>query len=104
MSDALALLRANLELLATPQGVAELFCSLDDDAQAQVFVHIGRIMDGWPRGYCGVAKHTQCYSIGNHLRTCTCSTESAREVVRLIYDAMQTDALERESNSTEVKP
>lgn len=71
----------------TPAQVAEAFCELDDDGQAQVFVHVAKIAEGWtdtnmPRGW-------QWHAVGRHLRTCECSTEAAREVVTAIAEGME---------------
>jgi hypothetical protein len=56
------------------------FCKMDDDQQAQFFVEVARIMDAWGSG----KRDSQAWHIGNHLATCACSTEEAREFVRMI--------------------
>jgi hypothetical protein len=72
--------------------LAERFCQMDDDAQAQFFCKVAAIMDRWPTGP-GLShgRSGQCYYIGRHLATCTCSTEAGRELVREIAGAMGYD-------------
>jgi hypothetical protein len=60
------------------EDLAEAFCEMDDDAQAQFFVEVARIIRSWE----GVARHLAVAAIGNHLRTCECATADARELVR----------------------
>lgn len=68
--------------------LAESFCDMDDDQQAKFFVEVARIMNAWG----GAKLYTQAYYIGRHLRTCACSTDDARELVRLIADATTGEA------------
>lgn len=58
--------------------LAAQFCAMTDDAQAQFFVHVARVMGSWG----SAAMDGQLSYIGRHLRTCECSTEAAREWVR----------------------
>lgn len=74
-----------IEVKLTPAQLAEAFCEMDDDAQAQFFVECAKIMDTW-----GVlARQMQSMLIGNHLRDCECSTLQARELVEMIADSMK---------------
>lgn len=57
--------------------IAEAFCELDDEQQAQFFIEAARIAEGWPTS----PRVLQWYSIGRHLKTCSCSTWEAREMV-----------------------
>lgn len=67
------------------KAIAELFCAMTDDGQAQFFVHVAATMAKWPRvGAC----ETQAFYIGKHLRDCECSTEGGREFIRSIIYAM----------------
>jgi hypothetical protein len=82
MSDtSTARLPMTITVELSPDKIAEAFCELDDDAQAQFFVSMARIMRSWktPAGWT-----VQAWNIGRHLATCTCVTEDAREVVREI--------------------
>jgi hypothetical protein len=63
--------------------LAQIFCEMDDDAQAQFFIEVARIFNGWP----GNRGSEQARYIANHMRTCECSTEAARELVRGIAEA-----------------
>lgn len=80
-------LRALAADLGTPEALAERFCELDDDAQAQFFVHVARIAEAWFAQGFGTAPQ-QAFNIGKHLATCECSTHEARAFVRNIHDAM----------------
>lgn len=60
--------------------LAEQFAALTDDAQAQFLCFAAERL--------GTAAENQAGYIGNHLRTCECSTESGRKFVRDIVDAM----------------
>lgn len=65
--------------------LAEIFANLDDDAQAQFFVHVAKIMMGWD----GLAPMlSQAQFIGAHLRNCKCSTNEARELIINIAHAI----------------
>jgi hypothetical protein len=69
--------------MSSPEGLAEEFCRLDDDAQARFFVHVARIASTWPRNQYGAnAAEWQASAIGRHLKNCSCSTEEARDFVR----------------------
>lgn len=59
--------------------LAEAFCELDDERQAQFFIECARIASAWPTKHGGASY--QWYLVGKHLRTCTCSTEEARTMI-----------------------
>ncbi|KKN41455.1 hypothetical protein LCGC14_0723260 [marine sediment metagenome] len=61
--------------------LAKAFCNLDDDQQAKFFVEVVRIAGDW--GTSNAAEH-QALAIGRHLKTCSCSTEGARDFIRSI--------------------
>lgn len=67
----------------TPRELAEAFCLMGDEAQAQFFIEIAEIVKGWS----GIGE-TQWLEVGRHLRDCKCSNESARDVVRDIAIAI----------------
>lgn len=74
----------------TPLELATAFCELDDEAQAQFFIEAARIAETWREDVKAGTSYGpgwQWYSIGRHLKTCSCSTEEAREMVREISRA-----------------
>jgi hypothetical protein len=76
-------MKLTVERRLTPVEIAEAFCELDDEQQAQFFIEAARIAEGWPAN----PRVMQWYSIGRHLATCSCSTWEAREMVRVIGEA-----------------
>jgi hypothetical protein len=66
--------------------LAEAFAQLDDEAQAQFFIEVARLAESWRTplgpGY-------QWYSVGKHLRDCSCATEEARDLVREIASGLE---------------
>lgn len=85
-------LKELVSMLGSVEFLAEQFCELDDDAQAQFFVHVARIMATWKGETFGnSAAEVQAFFIGRHLATCECSTEVARELVRGIHRAMESE-------------
>lgn len=70
---------------------AQWFAGLDDDAQAQFFVAVCEEAKKWPRdkginfGPCH-----QWWLIGSHLRNCECSSEEARDMVREMFNGLET--------------
>lgn len=64
--------------------LAKCFAHLDDDSQAQFFVKVAAIAE---KDY--GSPDTQWWYVGRHLRTCECSTEGGRDVIRTIYNAME---------------
>ncbi len=71
------------------KAIAELFCAMTDDGQAQFFTHVANAMSRWGRP--GAASH-QAFHIGRHLRTCECSSDGARRFIEEIAGAMALDA------------
>lgn len=71
----------------TPLILAEAFCDMDDEAQAQFFIEAARIAAGWERGS-GFGAWWQWDKIGGHLRDCKCATPEAREMVNYIDAGM----------------
>lgn len=64
--------------------LADAFCGLDDDGQAQFFVEVAKRFNAWGAG----KADSQCWYIGGHLRNCECSTAEARELIESIYNGM----------------
>lgn len=68
----------------TPRQIAEAFAELGDEEQAQVFIEVAAIAEGWEH-----QNMDQWYAVGRHLVTCSCSTEAARELVRRLARGVQ---------------
>jgi hypothetical protein len=71
-------MKVTVDIALTVEQLAEIFCGLDDDTQARFFVECAKIASSWEPHI------DQFYAVGRHLRTCSCSTEAARELVRRI--------------------
>lgn len=67
---------------------AAWFCGLDDDQMARFFVAVAAIAKAT---YERDPDH-QWYAVGGHLKSCKCSTEDAREMVRSLAHYMETSA------------
>jgi hypothetical protein len=84
-------MRQVVELLASvqsqeaPEALADIFCEFDDDQQARFFVRVAAVMHGWGGGKLDM----QAYYIGEHLKSCECSSPEARYLVRVIADAAE---------------
>ncbi len=59
---------------------AKWFAGLNDDEQSKFFVSVCANM----QDVSAAQRETQWFAIGNHLATCECSTEEAREMIRSI--------------------
>jgi hypothetical protein len=66
--------------------LAKLFAHLDDDSQAQFFCKVAAAA---AEDFVGGNIDLQWHYIGRHLRTCACSTEAGRDVIRSIYLSME---------------
>jgi hypothetical protein len=62
---------------ALVRALAEAFCDLDDERQAEFFIEVAAIARQWPAGGASM----QFWRIGRHLATCPCATDDARELV-----------------------
>lgn len=78
-------MKITVEISPTIAQLADAFCQLTDDDQAQFFIECARIMQSWG----GAHRAMQAHYIGRHLRDCQCSTYEARELVREIAEAAQ---------------
>ncbi len=68
---------------------AQWFCGLDDDQMSRFFVAIASMA---PQLFGSEYKaESQWWHVGGHLRTCECSTDSAREMIRGIFSSMESD-------------
>jgi hypothetical protein len=80
--------KLGVDIKLTPAQLAEAFCELDDEAQAQFFIECARIGETWEtRATC-----FQWHAVGRHLRDCECSTYEAREMVRDIAACLEDGA------------
>lgn len=79
-------MKLEFEMKLTPRQVAEAFCDLDDEAQAQFFIEVAAIASDWTGG---LGQDWQWWKVGRHLRDCSCATEEARDVVRSMADGIQ---------------
>ena len=69
--------------------LAEIFCGMDDETQAQFFIEVSRIAENWPGpGYQGM----QWFNVGAHLRNCECSDDLAREVIEELHNGLTNGA------------
>lgn len=67
--------------------LAEQFCAMSDEEQAQFFIECAAIAAAWPTKYGGAGY--QWYLAGRHLSTCECSNEDAREMVRELASGIE---------------
>lgn len=73
-----------VDIKLTPRQVAEAFAELDDEGMADVFIQVAEISKAWPhRG------QMQWHMVGRHLKTCSCSTYEAREMVSDIAEGLK---------------
>lgn len=73
-----------VEVDITPELLGKLFADMDDDAQCRFFVAAAEVASKWPGDWKG-----QFYAVGGHLRSCECSSEDARDLVRIIAYGME---------------
>lgn len=71
------------EIDVTPRLLAELFCGMDDEQQAQFFIDASAVARRWNN-----VADWQWFTVGRHLKTCACSTEDARDMVLSIADGL----------------
>ncbi len=72
----------------TVREIAELWCAMSDDGQAQFFEEAAKVMRAWESP--GASAMQPLY-IGHHLRDCGCISDDARELVADIYRHMTGD-------------
>ena len=59
--------------------LADSFCDMGDEEQAQFFIEVAAIANEWTD-----TNADQWYMVGRHLRTCECSNDDARDLIRRI--------------------
>lgn len=62
------------------QVAAKWFCGLSDEQQADFFIAVAKEAESWDQ-----PQWDQWWLVGKHLRTCSCSTDEARELVHHLY-------------------
>lgn len=80
---ATGLIRIETEVTLDIDVAAKWFAGLNDDEQARFFVAVAEAI-AVPHQQA----ETQWIAIGNHLATCKCCTEEAREMIRSIVYGM----------------
>jgi hypothetical protein len=76
-------MKIEVTVALTPHRLAEAFCDLSDEEQAQFFIECAEIAETQWDHHAGM----QWSAIGGHLRTCECSTYEARQMVEDIASA-----------------
>lgn len=79
------------EVLLSPRELAEAFCQLNDEAQAQFFIEVAAIAASWTGTF------PQWLAVGRHLGECQCATDGAREMVRDIVAGLEAQLKEPRS-------
>lgn len=77
-------MKLTVDIKLTPRELAQAFCDMDDEAQAQFFIDAADIASGWK----GALADWQWHTVGKHLLRCECSTDLAREMVTSIAEAI----------------
>lgn len=83
-------MKATVDVVLTPLQLAEEFCEMSDEQQAQFFIEAARLGHEWDEG---ADPAGQWLAVGRHLRTCSCSTEAAREMVYFIARGSDPDRI-----------
>lgn len=73
-------MKIEVDVLMTAELLARAFCEFDDEEQTRFFVEVGKVMASWPT----FNREMQLHYIANHLASCACSSDAAREFVREI--------------------
>lgn len=78
------LLKTEVVAELTPEMIAAAFCAMNDEEQADFFIHASRIARETWKGHQGL----QWSYVGSHLKTCACATDEARDMVEQIHHSM----------------
>ncbi len=73
----MATIKVTTEIELDVETAAKWFANLDDDEMCRFLVAVARIAETYP---CN--PDNQWYSLGGHLKNCSCSTEGARDMVK----------------------
>lgn len=79
-------MKFEVDVELTPEVLARAFCDMNDEEQADFFIHAAAIAAKWS----DPAQH-QWMMVGIHLKTCECSTFGAREMIRNLADGLDGD-------------
>lgn len=71
------------EVDVTPEILAQVFVELDDEQMCKFFTEVHRLSSQVP------TFDNQWYFLGGHLRSCECSNEGTRGMLRNIVDYME---------------
>ncbi len=71
------------DIALTPKQLADAFCRMNDEEQAQFFIEAAEIAKTWDGG---MGSDWQWFSVGRHLPRCACSTDEARALVKSIAE------------------
>ncbi len=75
-----------LELPICVDMLVEVFLGMDDELQADFFVKCAEMAKAWPSD-----QRQQWYSVGLHLKTCECSSDEAREMIKALHNGLRDD-------------
>lgn len=78
-------MKLTVETTLEPRQLAELFCALTDEEQAQFFIEAASVAR---ETFTPMGPWWQWTKVGEHLRDCTCSTDDGRQMVRDIADGI----------------
>jgi hypothetical protein len=76
-------MKKTVEFSPTPYELAEAFCEMSDEEQAQFFVECAAIAEATWSG-----EISQTHAIGRHLAKCHCATPEARKFVLEIAEGI----------------
>jgi hypothetical protein len=86
-------MKITVEAEFTPLMLAEAFCDMGDEDQAQFFIECTAIMGRWGPG----KREMQAHYIGGHLKTCACSNEKTRDFIgEIAYAATESSGVTQE--------
>ena len=69
--------------------IAQAFCAMDDEQQAQFFIECAKIAGAWRASDSStLGAWYQWNLVGAHLRTCECSTDEARQMIQHIAEGI----------------
>ena len=79
-------MKLTVDMTLTPRQLAEVWCEMNDEDQAQFFIEAAAIIRTWPDI---MGRQLQAMEVGKHLAECSCSNDDARELVRDIVAGME---------------
>ncbi len=76
--------KSTTEVEVDMETLAQCFANMNDEDQAQFFIEVAKIAESWS----AFRAESQWWYVGRHLATCRCSTDSARDMIRSLADAI----------------